>query len=214
VWLARACFDLVHKADHCLCHSVAHGLEVKAVLAVAGGFPGPGGLGGFALGLFLRNEVAAQERQQSLCEGGGAAFFSAALLFGRLALQLDGELDERDAAFAELVRKGIGDLSLALVDGGQQRLREAAARPDRGEGFVRIGVLAALTQRIVGGVEDRAGRREVRRSAGQVFVLQWVLRGDRAVAHADSFQNKTRNAPGALRAWKNNSLNSEYQFSG
>ncbi|HCT59400.1 MAG TPA: hypothetical protein DGA22_00805 [Acidobacterium sp.] len=66
VRLARACFDLVHKTNHCLCSPLAHGLEVKAVLAVAGGLPWPGGLGGFALGLLLRNEVAAQQRQQSL----------------------------------------------------------------------------------------------------------------------------------------------------
>ncbi|HCT60983.1 MAG TPA: hypothetical protein DGA22_08920 [Acidobacterium sp.] len=66
VRLARACFDLVHKTNHCLGHALAHCLEVKAVLAVAGGLPGFDGLGGFALGLLLRNEVATQQRQQSL----------------------------------------------------------------------------------------------------------------------------------------------------
>jgi len=141
-----------------------HGLEVKAALAVAGALPWFDGLCGFALGLFLRNEVAAQQRQQSLCEGGGAAFFGAAILFGGLALELDGELDERDAALAELVRIGLGNLFFALMHGGEQRLGKAAARPDGGNGFVWLGVLIVVAQGIVGGVEDRAGSGEMRRS--------------------------------------------------
>ncbi|HCT59399.1 MAG TPA: hypothetical protein DGA22_00800 [Acidobacterium sp.] len=62
------------------------------------------------------------------------------------------------------------------MHGGEQRLREAAARPDGGESFVWLAVLVVVAQRIVGGVEDRAGSGEMRRSGrgprrvGAVFV--------------------------------------------
>jgi hypothetical protein len=191
VWLASAGLAAAEKTNHCLCHAIGCALQIDSNVPVAGRLPWFGGLGGLALGLLLRDEVAAQERHEQLRERGRLFFLGAALFFGGLALELDGELQERDIALAELVGKGLGDCFHAAGDGPEQGLREVAARPDGGDllaGAVFIVGAQRVAGLVLGWVERARGWRKF------VFTLGM----DRVVDHARSFKkSKKRNAGGA-----------------
>ena len=104
-------------------------------------FPGSPCLCGFALGLFLRNQVAAQQRNEQLRERGRLFFFGLALGFGRLALQLGEHAEERDLALAQPLHKRGGDGLLLLARGLEHRMRERAAVP-RGRDILFLLVFA------------------------------------------------------------------------
>jgi hypothetical protein len=160
-----------------------------------GCFPWAQSLGGFSLGLLFRNQIAAQQRNEHLRKGGCLLFGGSAFFFGGLAFEFDGELEERDAAEAQLVDKGFGNLLLALVHGREQGLGKVAARPDGGERFFGFAGLVA---------DAKLGRGVVRAElVCSVFGVFFVV-------HARSLPQKSeRDAALASRLGKNHSLNSE-----
>jgi len=146
---------------------------------------------GFALGLLLRNQVAAQQRQQQLCQRGCLLLLGLTLLLGRLALQLDDQLEELDAALAETVHEGFGHLLLAALECRQQSMSKAAARPGGGNLLVliRSAVFVVGPQRVVGFVGGSVGGFVGGLAGG--FVCG--RRGHLVVAHGRSSEKMQRN---------------------